>query len=70
MNINGKVMVLKTVRGDFPIGHHCIAEPGIYDAYVNPHGAVSVKVSNGELLGLKPNEFTWLENPLIGSQEI
>jgi hypothetical protein len=58
--INGRVMVLKTVRGDFPIGHNCIAEPGIYDAYVNPQGAVSVRASNGELLGLKPNEFKWL----------
>lgn len=63
--VNGRVMVLKTVRGDFPFGHHCIAEPGIYDAYVNPQGAVSVRVPNGELLGLKPVEYKWLQSPSI-----
>ena len=58
--IKGKVMVLNTVRGDWPIGHNTIAEPGVYDAYVNPHGAVSVKTESGQLLGLKPSEFEWI----------
>ncbi len=58
----GKIMILKRVRGDFPIGHHVVAEPGVYIPSINRYGAVSVETPNGEL-GLKPNEFQWLEKP-------
>lgn len=61
---SGRVIVLNKVRGDWPIGHNTIADSGVYDAYVNPQGAVSVMTDNGEL-GLKPNEFAWLERPTI-----
>ena len=62
--INGSIILINKVHGDFPIGHTTIAEPGVYDAYMNPHGAVSVLASNGKFLGLKPGEFEWLENPV------
>ena len=55
-----KIVLLREIRGDWPIGHTTVAEPGVYEPYVNPHGAVSVVASNGKLLGLKPGEFEWL----------
>lgn len=58
----GKIMLLKRVRGDWPFGHHLIAEPGIYVPFLNRFGAVSVEI-NGELLGLKPSEFQWFDKP-------
>jgi hypothetical protein len=61
----GRVILISRVTGDYPIGHDTIAEPGVYDAYVNPHGAVSVIAGNGQLLGLKPGEFEWLEKPPV-----
>ena len=65
MEAKGKVILIRRIRGDWPIGHNVIAEPGVYTAFCNPHGAVSVQVENsetGELeyLGLKPGEFEWL----------
>ena len=59
----GKIIVLRRVRGDWPIGHMWVAEPGVYVPSLNRHGAVSVDVGNGHELGLKPNEFQWLERP-------
>jgi len=58
----GKIVVLRRVRGDYPFGSHVVADPGVYIPYINPYGAVSVEI-NGELLGLKPDEFQWLEKP-------
>ena len=58
----GKIVILREIRGDFPIGHHLVAAPGVYRPFVNPHGAVSVEV-DGQLLGLKPGEFQWLDKP-------
>ena len=52
-----KVYLPRTVRGDWPIGHHLCAEAGIHEAVANPHGAVSVIIPSGELLGVKPEEF-------------
>lgn len=60
---SGRVILINKVRGDWPIGHNAIGEAGIHDAYVNPQGAVSIMAENGKLLGLKPNEFSWLERP-------
>jgi hypothetical protein len=37
------------------------AGPGVYEAEVNPHGAVSVKLADGSLLGVKPGEFEWVQ---------
>jgi hypothetical protein len=59
MEIKGKIMILNEVRGDSPF-QDVVAPPGIYQAHINPHGAVSVETEKGELLGVKPNEFKWL----------
>lgn len=58
----GKIKVLRTIRGDCPFSQHIAAEPGEYVPFINQHGAVSVLV-NGEMLGLKPDEFEWLDKP-------
>jgi len=58
----GKVVVLREIRGDFPIGHHLAAQPGVYTPFLNRHGAVAVMV-NSEMLGLKPDEFQWIDKP-------
>jgi len=58
----GKIVVLREVRGDYPIGSHVVAAPGVYVPFINPQGAVSVE-TNGEMLGLKPGEFQWLDKP-------
>jgi len=58
----GKIIVLREVGGDCPFSHHIVAEPGVYIPFLNPQGAVSVEI-NGEMLGLKPDEFQWLDKP-------
>lgn len=57
---NRKIVLLRDVRGDWPIGHHIVARAGVYTPFVNPHGALSVRAENGDLLGIKPGEFEWL----------
>ena len=57
-----RIVLLNDVHGDFPIANHVVAPAGIYDAYVNPHGAVAVIATNGEWLGIKPGEFQWLDS--------
>ena len=52
-----KIYLPRMVHGDFPFGHNLIAETGIHDAVANQHGAVSVVLPNGKLLGVKPDEF-------------
>ena len=65
--VPSRVRLLKRVRGDFPIGHTTIAEVGDHDCASNKWGALSVRASNGQMLGIKPSEFdpiAWRENPL------
>ena len=57
-----RIVLLKDVRGDFPIGHNTVAPAGVYIPQLNPQGAVSVIATNGQLLGIKPDEFVWLDN--------
>jgi hypothetical protein len=46
------------VESDFPIRPVLSLAKGQFaDAVRNPHGAVSAKVANGKLLGLKPGEY-------------
>ena len=52
-----KVHLPRLIHGDWPIGHRLIAKPGVHDAVENQHGAVSVVLSDGQLLGVKPGEF-------------
>ena len=58
--IKGRVILINPVTGDWPF-KKIVAPAGIYDAYVNPHGAVSVTTPDGTMLGVKPGEFKWLE---------
>lgn len=42
-----------------------VAEAGEHDCYSNKWGAISVRASNGKLLGIRPTEFeplAWREN--------
>jgi len=52
-----KIYLPRMVHGDFPIGHHLIAQAGVHYAVANQHGAVSVVLPDGKLLGVKPGEF-------------
>ena len=62
-----RVLIRETARGDFPF-NATIVEPGEYDCESNQWGAVSVKATNGTMLGLRLNEFepiAWRENKSI-----
>lgn len=52
-----KIFLPRTIRGDWPIGHRLIADVGVHDAVRNQHGAVAVVLPDGQLLGVKPDEF-------------
>lgn len=52
-----KIFLPRQVHGDWPIGHKLIAEMGVHNAVRNQHGAVSVVLPDGQLLGVKPDEF-------------
>ena len=58
--VPSKVRLPKRVRGDFPYSQ-VEASPGDYECETNRNGAVSVKSSDGSLLGLRPHEFEVLE---------
>jgi hypothetical protein len=63
--VPARVMLVREVRGDFPIGHQAVAEANVYEAKCNRWGAVSVRASNGTQLGVKPGEFevvSWRKN--------
>ena len=58
-----QIIMLKTVRSDLPF----MSNPGtkllagkVYEATTNKHGAVCGICENGELLGVKPDEFNVL----------
>ncbi len=54
-----EIKLVKRIRSEFPFPPFLIAEPGIYKAYSNPHGAISIKI-DGEWLGVKPHEFQYV----------
>jgi hypothetical protein len=65
--IPSRVRTQKWNRGDF-IFADIEAPPGDYACNCNKFGAVSVKASNGKMLGLRLDEFEvleWKENPFI-----
>jgi hypothetical protein len=60
------VFIPVTVRADFE--PRTFVSPGEYPVECNKYGAVSVKLENGKLLGLRLNEFDvikWKENELL-----
>lgn len=56
-----KIFLPRTVRGDWPIGHHLVAETGVHEAVRNPGGAVAVVLPDGKMLGVKPDEFEMVQ---------
>ena len=54
-----KIRLPKPVHGDWPFDK-IHAPAGIYEAHHNPQGAVSVKATNGKMLGIKHDEFEWV----------
>ena len=52
-----RVLLKGPVRGDYPIGHTTLAEAGEHDCESNRYGAISVRATNGQRLGVKPAEF-------------
>jgi hypothetical protein len=58
-----RLRLLRTIHGDWPIGHRNVASAGVYgtdEIYLNPHGAVAV-LGVGGWLGVKPDEMVWLD---------
>lgn len=53
---NLRVRLPETVRGDFPFSS-VQAQPGVYRAKMNQHGAVVIETGDGQRLGVKPGEF-------------
>lgn len=67
-----RVLVLSTVRGDGP-WRTTVAKPDEYECHSNKFGAVSVKASDGTMLGLKPIEFEvteWAINPHLDRRDM
>lgn len=52
-----RIRLTRRVRSEVPVGPQAQAEQGIYEAEINPLGAISVRASGGEMLGIKPGEF-------------
>ena len=59
--VPSRVLLPCQVRGDFPVGHATMAEAGEHDCDSNRWGAVSVRATNGQMLGVRPAEFEPLE---------
>jgi hypothetical protein len=62
--MNRRIRILREVRSDLPFPPVLVAKPRVYEAdeiVINPHGAVAVK-THGGLLGIKPDEFEWIED--------
>ena len=55
--VPSRIHLPAAVRGDYPIGHMTVAEAGSHDCDSNLWGALSVRASNGQMLGIKPAEF-------------
>ena len=51
-----RVRLMTRVKGDFPF-HGTFQDAGEHDCECNQWGAVSVKATNGQMLGVKPAEF-------------
>ena len=67
--VPSRILVTQTVSSDIPgMGWSMRVTPGEHECESNKWGAVSVRASNGKLLGIKPSEFEvieWVENPHI-----
>lgn len=62
--VPARVRLPAAVRGDFPFSH-TMALTGDHDCESNQWGALSVRASDGSMLGIKPAEFepiAWRHN--------
>ena len=55
-----KIKIIKRIVPESPVMKFKPIETGIYDAMLNPLGAVSVKSDDGEFVGVKLDEFEFL----------
>ncbi len=65
--VPARVRLLGCVYADHPRQDDFCAEAGEHDSESNKWGAISVKALNGEMLGIKPGEFSviaWKPNSL------
>lgn len=64
--VPSRIVLLRQVRSDFPMAPRAaVAEAGEYECHSNAIGAVSVRTTNGDMLGVRPVEFEvtgWREN--------
>ena len=51
-----RIKLDRILSGDFPIGHDTLVDAGEHDCDSNAYGAMSVRASNGRMLGVKPSE--------------
>ena len=61
-----KIRMIKDVRSEIPIlsASRTVLKFGkTYDATANKHGAVCGRCDNGELIGVRPGEFEFVELP-------
>lgn len=61
-----RIRMIKDVRSDIPIlsNYRTVLKSGkTYDATANKHGAVCGRCDNGELIGVRPGEFEFVELP-------
>ena len=58
--VPSRIRMDKTIRSEMPFTENrlCAVVGQEYDAYVNRHGALCAIFDGGEMLGLKPYEFT------------
>ena len=64
-----RIRIQRAIRGDFPFWL-TVVPPGDYPCDCNRYGAVSVEATNGQMLGLRPDEFEVLEdgpNPALAA---
>src|SRR6266436_7243495 len=54
------IRLMQMIRGELPWGPVSVAKAGIYEAEMNENGAISVRDCNGDLLGVKPDEFIFV----------
>jgi len=54
-----KIRLLKQIKSEWPFPPFLVAEPGIYKAHSNRHGAISIMIDD-HLLGVKPDEFQYV----------
>ena len=61
-----KIRMIKEVRSDIPVfstSRNVLEFGKTYGATANKHGAVCGRCDNGELIGVRPGEFKFVELP-------